>query len=114
MLVALGKIHHLSDLGFRNLVTEDAHYGEALLVHRQHQVKGLLVVDPNEGGFRSEFALGYGFALACAPMWSSYSVLNRRFSAVPTVAVVVYCAIAAVGGLVLSLLFERWVTPTEP
>lgn len=73
---------------------------------------GLLVVDPAEGGFRSAFALGYAFALACALMWSSYSVLNRRYSAVPTVAVVVYCAIAAVGGLVLSLLFERWVTPT--
>ena len=73
---------------------------------------GFLVVDPSEGGFRSEFALGYGFALACALMWSSYSVLNRRYAGVPTVAVVVYCGIAAVGGLVLSLLLETWVTPT--
>ena len=73
---------------------------------------GLLVFDPGEGGFRGEYALGYGFALACALMWSSYSVLNRRFSAVPTAAVVVYCAAAAVGGLILSRLFEPWVTPT--
>lgn len=73
---------------------------------------GFLVVDPSEGGFRGEFALGYGFALACALMWSSYSVLNRRYAGVPTVAVVVYCGIAAVGGMVLSLLLETWVTPT--
>ena len=73
---------------------------------------GLLVFDPGEGGFGGEFALGYGFALACALTWSSYSVLNRRFSTVPTAAVVVYCAAAAVGGLILSRLFEPWVTPT--
>ena len=73
---------------------------------------GLLVADPSEGGFVQDYALGYGFALACALMWSSYSVLNRRYSAVPTVAVVVYCAIAALGGAGLSLLFEQWVTPT--
>ena len=60
-----------------------------------------------------EYALGYGFALACALTWSSYSVLNRRFSQVPTVAVVVYCAVAALGALALSLLFEPWVTPTS-
>ena len=74
---------------------------------------GLLVMDPREGGFRWEYALGYGFALACALTWSSYSVLNRRFSQVPTVAVVVYCAVAALGALALSLLFEPWVTPTS-
>ena len=72
----------------------------------------LLVVDPSEGGFQPTYALGYGFALACALMWSSYSVLNRRFSAVPTVAVVVYCAVAALGGLALSLALEDWVRPT--
>ena len=74
---------------------------------------GLLVMDPREGGFRWEYALGYCFALACALTWSSYSVLNRRFSQVPTVAVVVYCAVAALGALALSLLFEPWVTPTS-
>ncbi len=72
----------------------------------------LLVVDPSEGGFQPTYALGYGFALACALMWSSYSVLNRRLSAVPTVAVVVYCAVAALGGLGLSLALEDWVRPT--
>lgn len=71
----------------------------------------LLVFDPAEGGFRAEYAAGYGFALVCALLWSGYSVLNRRYSAVPTVAVVVYCGAAALGGLGLSLAFEDWVTP---
>ncbi|MEC7139858.1 MAG: EamA family transporter, partial [Pseudomonadota bacterium] len=72
---------------------------------------GLLVFDPAEGGFRAEYAAGYGFALVCALLWSGYSVLNRRYSGVPTVAVVVYCGVAALGGLGLSLAFEDWLMP---
>src|SRR6056297_877462 len=36
MLVAAGEIHHLPDLGFRDLVTEHPNDGDALLVHGQH------------------------------------------------------------------------------
>ena len=56
----------------------------------------LLVTDGGRGSFRAEFALGYGFALACALTWSSYSVLSRRFAAVPTDVVGGFCAATAI------------------
>lgn len=37
------KIHHLADLGLCNLVAEHTNDSDALLVHRQHQFKGLRV-----------------------------------------------------------------------
>jgi len=43
-----GKIHHLSDLGFRNLMAEHPDNGEPLLVHGQHDFKGLSVVQPEK------------------------------------------------------------------
>lgn len=39
---------------------------------------------------------GYLLALACAFTWSGYSVMSRRFGAVPTSAVVVFCLASAV------------------
>ncbi len=65
------------------------------------------------GGLRLEgqYALGYALALACAFIWSSYSVLSRRVGSVPTQAVGRFCAATAVLALVCHLLFETTVWP---
>jgi drug/metabolite transporter (DMT)-like permease len=65
------------------------------------------------GGLRfdGQYALGYAFALACAVIWSSYSVLSRRVGAVPTRAVGGFCAATAALALVCHLLFETTVWP---
>jgi drug/metabolite transporter (DMT)-like permease len=54
--------------------------------------------------------LGYGLALACAFVWSSYSILSRRFQNVPSSAVAGFCAATGGLSLVCHLLFEttRW------
>jgi len=49
---------------------------------------------------------GYAAALACALVWSSYSVLNRRFAGVPTEAMIGVCGAVALLGLVTHVLFE--------
>ncbi|MEO9655284.1 aromatic amino acid exporter YddG [Marinomonas sp.] len=38
---------------------------------------------------------GYGAAIACAFIWSSYSVFNRRYQSVPSSGVLWYCLITA-------------------
>ena len=65
------------------------------------------------GGLRfdGQYALGYAFALACAVIWSSYSVLSRRVGAVPTRAVGGFCAATAALALVCHLLFETTIWP---
>ena len=76
--------------------------GAALLVLHKAGGSGLAM--------RSEFALGYLAALACALTWSGYSVLSRRFGRVPTDVVGGFCGATAVLGLLCHLAFEetRW------
>lgn len=62
------------------------------------------------------YARGYAFALACALIWSSYSVLSRRVGAAPagsiaTSSVGAFCGATAVLALVCHLLFEQTVWP---
>lgn len=71
----------------------------------------LLVTGGGRLDFRPEFALGYGAALACALTWSTYSVVSRRFGAVPTDVVGWFCGASAVLGLVCHLAFETTVWP---
>lgn len=54
---------------------------------------------------------GYLAAFGCALVWSSYSVINRRFSEVPSSIIGGICGLVAVAGLVCHLLFETSVTP---
>lgn len=49
---------------------------------------------------------GYAAALSCALVWSSYSVLNRRFAGVPSEAMIGVCGAVALLGLATHLLFE--------
>ena len=58
-----------------------------------------------------EYALGYGAALGCALVWSSYSVLSRRFGQVPSDSVGGFCAVTAVLGFVCHALFEPTLWP---
>src|SRR5690606_38737957 len=71
-----------------------------------------LLVTRGQGlSFDPQYAVGYGFALACAVIWSSYSVLSRRAGAVPTSAVGAFCGATAVLALGCHLLFEETVWP---
>ena len=57
----------------------------------------ILIAGKGELGFDWRFAAGYAAAFACAFTWSGYSVLSRRFAAVPTDAVGAFCGPPAFG-----------------
>ncbi len=56
-------------------------------------------------------ALGFAAAFGCAVVWSGYSVLNRRFAAVPSGMLVGVCAAVAVAGALCHLAVEPTVRP---
>jgi drug/metabolite transporter (DMT)-like permease len=56
----------------------------------------------------SAYAVGYGAAIACALIWSSYSVANRRFAGAPVEVVTVACAATALLGLAFHAGLESW------
>lgn len=74
--------------------------GAALLVTRGRG----LDLDPR-------YALGYGAAILSALTWSSYSVISRRFGAVPTDAVAGFCLATAALSAVCHLALEETVWP---
>ena len=55
--------------------------------------------------------IGYALALACAFVWSGYSVLSRRMGQVPTVAVTVYCLATAGLSAIAHVVLETTVWP---
>ena len=57
---------------------------------------------------------GYGLALACAFVWSSYSVLSRRLKAAPTEAVAGFCLVTAALAALCHFAFEVDVAPAGP
>ncbi len=71
----------------------------------------LLVTKGGEVAFDARYSLGYLAAAACALTWSSYSVANRRFGAVPTEVVGGFCGAVALLGLLCHLLVETTVRP---
>jgi drug/metabolite transporter (DMT)-like permease len=62
-------------------------------------------------GLSDGLKLGHILALACAFIWSAYSVLSRRFGDVPTDIVTGYCLITAVVALSLHLALEPTLWP---
>jgi drug/metabolite transporter (DMT)-like permease len=56
-------------------------------------------------------ASGYGLALACAFVWSSYSVLSRRLKAAPTEAVAGFCLATSALAALCHFAFEATVVP---
>jgi drug/metabolite transporter (DMT)-like permease len=57
-------------------------------------------------------ASGYVAAFACALIWSGYSVLNRRYSGVPSEMLIGVCGAVAVLSALSHLVFETSVSPT--
>lgn len=64
-------------------------------------------------GFRIEdqYLTGYLAACVCALTWSGYSVLSRRFAAVPTDVVTGFCIATAVLSLLCHLALEQTAWP---
>jgi drug/metabolite transporter (DMT)-like permease len=56
---------------------------------------------------------GYLAALGAAVIWAAYSVLNRRYSQVPSEAIIAACALVALSGLLIHLGFEQAVKPSD-
>ena len=71
----------------------------------------VLIVSKNSLSFNDSFAFGYGAALLSAFTWSAYSLLSRRFGAVPTDAVTGFCTITAIFSLICHLALEQTVWP---
>lgn len=74
----------------------------------------LIVSDGGRFAFESRYAFGYAMAGLCALTWSSYSLLSRRFPAVPTSVVTWYCLAAALLSLICHLALEETVWPQGP
>lgn len=70
-----------------------------------------LIVTGGAAGFQAEHLPGYGLALLCALTWSSYSVISRRFAAIPTSSVTIFCLFSAVASWGLHLAVEDTVWP---
>lgn len=64
-------------------------------------------------GLGSTALLGYALAFLCALTWSGYSLMSRRFGAVPTIAVTIYCLAAAALSLVAHLMIEVTAWPSS-
>ncbi len=72
---------------------------------------GLIVTKGGSISFEAQYAFGYLMAFGCALLWSVYSLLSRRLSAVPTDAVTGFCAATALLALICHLAFETTVWP---
>ncbi|WP_187969258.1 DMT family transporter [Aquibium microcysteis] len=74
---------------------------------------GTALIVSRGGGFEFDvrYAYGYGMAGVCALLWSSYSLLSRRFQSVPTRTVTWFCAATAVLSLLCHLAMEETVWP---
>lgn len=73
----------------------------------------ILIAGKGEIGFDWRYAAGYAAAFACAFTWSIYSVLSRRFAAVPTDAVGAFCAATALLSWIGHLAFETTSWPAD-
>lgn len=74
----------------------------------------ILIAGKGEIGFDWRYTAGYTAAFACAFTWSIYSVLSRRFAAVPTDAVGAFCAATAVLSWIGHFMFETTSWPADP
>jgi len=74
---------------------------------------GAVLIVAGRGVSFETLSLGYFAAMACALIWSGYSVLNRRFSQVPTDVVGSFCAAVAVLAALSHKMFEMTVWPLD-
>ena len=74
----------------------------------------LIVTNGGKLAFDSRYMFGYAMAGVCAVIWSAYSLLSRRFPAVPTSIVTWFCAATSLLSLICHLLLENTVLPVGP
>jgi drug/metabolite transporter (DMT)-like permease len=76
-------------------------------------VIGTVVLFAGRGGvaLTTDFIPGYAAAFVAAFVWATYSVVSRRFAAVPTGAVTGFCLATAALAAISHLLFESTVWP---
>ena len=74
---------------------------------------GLIITGGAGFDFDARYSYGYGMAAVCAVIWSSYSLLSRRFSTAPTHIVAWFCLAAAVLSLLCHLVLEETLWPTN-
>jgi drug/metabolite transporter (DMT)-like permease len=74
----------------------------------------LIITNGGRLSFESRYIFGYSMAAVCAFLWSGYSLLSRRFPAVPTSIVTWFCAATAVLSLGCHLALEETVLPSTP
>ncbi|TNE37702.1 MAG: EamA family transporter [Alphaproteobacteria bacterium] len=72
---------------------------------------GLLISKGEGFNFAAENLTGYAAAICCAFIWSSYSVLSRRFASVSSDAIGLFCGATALLALFCHLAFEETVLP---
>jgi drug/metabolite transporter (DMT)-like permease len=72
----------------------------------------LIVTDGGSLSFESRYAFGYAMAGVCALTWSAYSLLSRRFPAVPTSIVTWFCLATAILSAICHVLLEETVWPS--
>ena len=65
---------------------------------------GILVTRGQALNFDARYTTGYLAAFLCALIWSSYSILSRRFGKIPTHSIGGFCGITALLAWLLSLL----------
>ncbi len=74
----------------------------------------LIISNGGQLSFDARYGPGYAAAGICALVWSAYSLLSRRFAAVPTSVVTWFCAATAVLSLACHLGLETTVLPAGP
>lgn len=72
----------------------------------------ILLLGSKGVSFSSEYVQGYFYALICAFVWSSYSVLSRYFGEIPTLAVGGFCGATALLSLGAHWAFEQTYIPS--
>jgi len=75
---------------------------------------GCALLLAGQAGLTAAALPGYAAAACSAVTWAGYSVLSRRFAAVPTGAVAGFCAASAVLAAASHVAFETTVRPTAP
>ncbi len=74
-------------------------------------VSGCAALLSGGAAFPAGAMVGYGLAAASAVVWALYSVLARRFTQVPSGAVVGFCGVTAMLAAALHGLIGTWVMP---
>ena len=74
---------------------------------------GILITKGTRIDLEPEYMAGYGAAVLCAFIWSGYSVLSRKFAAVSTDVIGLFCGATALLAVIAHLLFEQTVWPQD-